>query len=310
MADNNDDNGYARPAYGRRPISERPSYRQSKNRGRMLSIMISVSLIIVLVAGATWLYFNHNVERKNTVVTQQEINPQIEEGTEVIPSQVKLESKPVQPDSENKPENKIASSDKGTALSNIDMTPSSEDEHEFASILKELDAGSPSTQAEERASTSSKGLTNELAALREQTKKSEQATKELNKATDQLLKQNDKTAEIAVTPPLPATKTEKDFGSLGSDTTINKGSMTKDDNALFAVPSLAGKSKTSDLALLQQELTEKTVTVEPGDTLSSIAKRVYGDANKWHLIYETNQDKLKSPNALRVGMKLTIPVQE
>jgi nucleoid-associated protein YgaU len=51
----------------------------------------------------------------------------------------------------------------------------------------------------------------------------------------------------------------------------------------------------------------KTVVVQPGDSLSAIANRVYGDVNKWRLIYNANQDHLKNPNQLLVGMKLTIP---
>lgn len=52
----------------------------------------------------------------------------------------------------------------------------------------------------------------------------------------------------------------------------------------------------------------KTVTVQGGDSLSIIAERVYGDPDKWRLIYEANQDKIKNPNQLLVGTKLTIPI--
>ncbi len=51
----------------------------------------------------------------------------------------------------------------------------------------------------------------------------------------------------------------------------------------------------------------RTVTVQSGDSLSSIAKRVYGSATKWRLIYEANRSKLTAPDALKVGMVLKVP---
>src|SRR5918999_472785 len=51
----------------------------------------------------------------------------------------------------------------------------------------------------------------------------------------------------------------------------------------------------------------ETITVKPGEYLYSIAKRVYGDASKWRLIYDANRDQLSNPDAVRVGMKLVVP---
>jgi hypothetical protein len=47
--------------------------------------------------------------------------------------------------------------------------------------------------------------------------------------------------------------------------------------------------------------------VQPGDTLSKIAKRFLGDANRYQAIFEMNTDQLKDPNMIRVGQKLKIP---
>ena len=44
-----------------------------------------------------------------------------------------------------------------------------------------------------------------------------------------------------------------------------------------------------------------------GDNLSKIAKKFYGDANKYMKIFEANKDQLKDPNAIKVGQKLKIP---
>jgi nucleoid-associated protein YgaU len=50
-----------------------------------------------------------------------------------------------------------------------------------------------------------------------------------------------------------------------------------------------------------------TYTVQSGDTLSGIAKRVYGDANKYQTIFNANTDKLDNPDRIQVGQTLTLP---
>jgi hypothetical protein len=52
-----------------------------------------------------------------------------------------------------------------------------------------------------------------------------------------------------------------------------------------------------------------TYLVQPGDTLSQIALKFYGEARLWPLIFEANRDKLASPSMLRVGMELHLPEQ-
>ena len=44
-----------------------------------------------------------------------------------------------------------------------------------------------------------------------------------------------------------------------------------------------------------------------GDSLSKIAKHQYGDAAKWHAIYEANRDKIKNPDLIYPGQVLNIP---
>lgn len=47
--------------------------------------------------------------------------------------------------------------------------------------------------------------------------------------------------------------------------------------------------------------------VKPGDSLSRIASRVYGDASKWNVIFEANRTTLPKPESVRVGQELVIP---
>jgi LysM repeat protein len=51
----------------------------------------------------------------------------------------------------------------------------------------------------------------------------------------------------------------------------------------------------------------QTYTVQPGDTLSKIAKQFYGNAGAYMKIFEANKDKLTDPNKIQVGQVLRIP---
>lgn len=52
---------------------------------------------------------------------------------------------------------------------------------------------------------------------------------------------------------------------------------------------------------------ERTITVQAGDSLSKIAKRELGDADRWHAIFEANRDKIKDPDKIYPGQVLTLP---
>ena len=47
--------------------------------------------------------------------------------------------------------------------------------------------------------------------------------------------------------------------------------------------------------------------VSAGETLSSIAKKHYGDAGKYMAIFNANKDQLSNPDKIQVGQKLIIP---
>ena len=51
----------------------------------------------------------------------------------------------------------------------------------------------------------------------------------------------------------------------------------------------------------------KRYTVKSGDTLSKIAKQMYGDASQWKRIHEANRAKIPNPDLIHPGDELTIP---
>ena len=51
----------------------------------------------------------------------------------------------------------------------------------------------------------------------------------------------------------------------------------------------------------------RTYTVAKGDSLSKIAKKLYGDGSKWKVIFEANRDTIKNPDLIHPGQVLKIP---
>ena len=50
-------------------------------------------------------------------------------------------------------------------------------------------------------------------------------------------------------------------------------------------------------------------TVEKWDTLQKISQKFYGTTKRWKKIFEANTDVLKSPNSIRPGQSVNIPVE-
>ena len=91
--------------------------------------------------------------------------------------------------------------------------------------------------------------------------------------------------------------------------------------ALVAMPAAANasvKTPAKATAVTEQARTDalvrraaqpitRTYTVRSGDTLSSIAGRFYNNPGRWQWIYAANRSKIRNPNSIYVGEKLTIP---
>jgi len=55
------------------------------------------------------------------------------------------------------------------------------------------------------------------------------------------------------------------------------------------------------------ESATRTYTVVAGDSLSKIAKKIYGNAGRWKEIFEANKDTIKNPDLIHPGQVLKIP---
>lgn len=99
------------------------------------------------------------------------------------------------------------------------------------------------------------------------------------------------------------------------DTIANKNRI------LVAAGNVEGISKVEDrlavlpvsgeIPVIQPVEPEKQFyTVVAGDTLSKIAKRMYGNANKYPVIFEANTPMLKHPDKIYPGQVLVIPPLE
>lgn len=98
------------------------------------------------------------------------------------------------------------------------------------------------------------------------------------------------------------------------DTIANKNKI------IVAAGNVEGISKVEDRLTVLQTATGTRVgevkppepekqfyTVVPGDTLSKISKQVYGNANKYPIIFEANKPMLKHPDKIYPGQVLVIP---
>ena len=52
---------------------------------------------------------------------------------------------------------------------------------------------------------------------------------------------------------------------------------------------------------------QRTYTVVAGDSLSKIAKKVYGKSSQWKVIFEANRDIIKNPDLIYPDQVLRIP---
>ncbi|QBB71877.1 peptidoglycan-binding protein LysM [Pseudolysobacter antarcticus] len=77
---------------------------------------------------------------------------------------------------------------------------------------------------------------------------------------------------------------------------------------ILAAGNIAGVSKVDDnITVAQPAAQSRMYTVKSGDTLSAIAKAMYGNANDYPKIFEANKPMLSSPDKIYPGQLLRIP---
>ncbi len=108
---------------------------------------------------------------------------------------------------------------------------------------------------------------------------------------DKAAAKDDASAEAVPAEPAEPAKSEKDAAA-------NSGEKSE------TRPETAVKKSGEPL---DPTLGREVYVVKPGDDLSRIAKKFYGDARCYDPIVKANSDLIQNPNRLRPGMKLIIP---
>jgi nucleoid-associated protein YgaU len=98
-------------------------------------------------------------------------------------------------------------------------------------------------------------------------------------------------------------------------TTLVNGASTTDLSLsmsdLLAVPHAINVHKSADeigfyIACADVVALPSSYTVAAGDTLSDIARRFYGDGDRWPAIFEANRTLISNPNQISSGQVLSI----
>src|SRR5690606_34560948 len=92
----------------------------------------------------------------------------------------------------------------------------------------------------------------------------------------------------------------------------------RDDVELFSYFLLTSKTELEPARLVRPEPPKpRTYVVQRGDTLSSIAEKLLGDANRWPEIFELNRGRTQTtgwtftdPDQIDIGWELQIPPKE
>jgi nucleoid-associated protein YgaU len=95
------------------------------------------------------------------------------------------------------------------------------------------------------------------------------------------------------------------------------GSQEEREKVILALGNIEGVEKVEDQIAIQAVATlpgtnppqveSRFHTVQSGDTLSKIAREVYGDANAYMTIFTANNPMLKDPDKIYPGQVLRIP---
>lgn len=80
------------------------------------------------------------------------------------------------------------------------------------------------------------------------------------------------------------------------------------EKVILALGNIEGVERVNETLVVENPESEAVFhTVQPGDTLSKIAKVHYGNPAKYTVIFEANKPMLSDPNKIYVGQVLRIP---
>ncbi|MGB5833956.1 MAG: LysM peptidoglycan-binding domain-containing protein [Thiohalocapsa sp.] len=95
---------------------------------------------------------------------------------------------------------------------------------------------------------------------------------------------------------------------------LSAGSAAKATHLSSTPPKMSSDEATSETSLPSQKVSEPAdtlyYTVKEGDTLYSIARRIYGESGYWKVIYDANRNLIKDPVKLKLTWKLELPPLE
>lgn len=96
-----------------------------------------------------------------------------------------------------------------------------------------------------------------------------------------------------------------------TDTVVISGTATSQadrEKAVLAAGNVQHVAQVEDnMTVATPEPESRFYTVKSGDTLSKIAKEMYGNANEYNKIFEANRPLLSHPDKIYVGQVLRIP---
>lgn len=99
--------------------------------------------------------------------------------------------------------------------------------------------------------------------------------------------------------------------NANTDTVVLSGtakSQAEREKAILAAGNVQYVAQVEDnITVAEPEPESRFYTVKSGDTLSKIAKEMYGNANEYNKIFEANRPLLNHPDKIYVGQVLRIP---
>jgi len=131
--------------------------------------------------------------------------------------------------------------------------------------------------------------------------KTQEAIEAANKSSKMAIEYADQSSQQAI----DAANKAIDIANEASEKSISVANQTiAEVNKLRATIKM--KPEEEPIIMKEPEV-KKNYIIKKGDTLSKIAKKFYGDADRWRKIYEKNKKVIKNPNILIPGTEIVIP---